>query len=137
MPDFVGCDLSTLYEWDDSLFVLIHDRYHYVLSQIFKGFIFSASITTLAMTTERYIFVVHPNLSDKIQEKRYRVTFYVFVTCCALLMPLARVTDFMFRWNIETTVERRNWLLICFLNDLIFFNYVICFKKPKQLAENF
>ncbi|XP_075247141.1 uncharacterized protein LOC142340453 [Convolutriloba macropyga] len=108
-PVFAECGPSSDLSREDSLLVVLHNRYHYLLSQIFKGFIYSASMTILALTIERYLLIVHPQLSDKIKERHNRLRFYFLVTCCTLVMPAARVSDFISRHNSETMVHKWNY----------------------------
>ena len=103
MPDFVDCNIWISSE--SSYLVIFHDNYHYLLSQIFKGFLYSAPLTILALTVERYIFIVHPGLSHRIMVKRNRILFYSFLAVCTLIMPLSRVIDFLSNFKDDSLVR--------------------------------
>ena len=104
LPDFINCS-SLNKDGSDFSFVDYHNRYHYILSQIFQGILYSAPLTILALTIDRYVLVCHPRLSLKIRQKRSRIISYSFLTLCTLLMPIARVVDFFINYKKKTVVR--------------------------------
>ena len=108
MPEFIDCAKweSNQFSWyESSYLVTLHEKYHYILSQIFKGFLYSSPLTILALTVERYILIVHPGFSHRFMIKRNRILFYSFLTVCTLIIPLARVIDFLCNFKDDSLVQ--------------------------------
>ena len=90
----------------------VYYKLHFIFAQIFNGFLHSIPVTILALTIERYMMVSQNKLSQKFLERRNRILFYTVVTICALMMPMARIADYIFaEKTVRTLHDALNWVI--------------------------
>ena len=85
--------ISVYYDLDN--LIDLSRKLSWTFNQIYVGCLYSTPFIILAMTVERYIFVVHAASAKKILSRKNRMILYTMLSVVILALPVFRVVDIL------------------------------------------